>query len=59
MNSTLYLDRKIIVFESDDRGLQGMRDLEACARLKTKGYKLGQRDCDYYSLELPEDLEAL
>ena len=59
MNSTLYLDRKIIVFESDDWGLQGMRDLEAFERLKTKGYKLGQRDCDCYSLELPEDLEAL
>lgn len=59
MNSTLYLDKKIIIFESDDWGMLGIRDLEVFERLKAKGYKLGQRNCDYYSLELPEDLEAL
>lgn len=59
MNSTLYLNKKIVVFESDDWGMLGVRDLEVFERLKAKGYKLGERDCDYYSLELPEDLEAL
>lgn len=60
MNSTLYLDKKIIIFESDDWGKLGMRDLEAFERLKAKGYsQLGQSDWDYYSLEIPEDLEAL
>lgn len=60
MNSTLYLDKKIIIFESDDWGMLGIRDLEAFERLKAKGYsQMGQKDCDYYSLELPEDMEAL
>ncbi len=60
MNSTLYLDKKIVVFESDDWGRLGVRDLEAYGSLKAKGYsQLGQNDWDYYSLELPQDLEAL
>ncbi|RJO60138.1 hypothetical protein C4544_06140 [candidate division WS5 bacterium] len=60
MNSTLYLDKKIVVFESDDWGRVGMRDMEAFERLKAKGYsQLGQSDWDYCSLEMPEDLEAL
>jgi hypothetical protein len=59
MNSTLYLDKKIIVFDSDDWGMLGIRDLEGFERLKAKGYNIGQKDCDYYSLELPEDLDAL
>lgn len=59
MNSTLYLDKKVVIFASDDWGMLGIRDLEGFERLKAKGYKLEQRDCDYYSLELPEDMEAL
>ncbi|MCR4344586.1 MAG: hypothetical protein NUV44_07455 [Candidatus Scalindua sp.] len=60
MNSTLYIDKKIVIFESDDWGMLGMRDLDAFERLKAKGYhQLGEYNWDYYSLELPEDMEAL
>ncbi len=38
MNSTLYLDKKIIIFESDDWGMLGIRDLEAFERLKRSWY---------------------
>lgn len=59
MNSTLYLDKKIVIFDSDDWGMLGIRDLEGFQRLKAKGYSFGDKNCDYYSLELPEDMEAL
>ncbi len=60
MNSTLYLDKKIVVFDSDDWGMLGMRDPGSFERLKAKGYsQLGQSNWDYYSLETKEDLEAL
>ena len=60
MNSTLYLDKKIVIFDSDDWGMPGIRDIDAFQRLKAKGNsQLGQSDWDYYSLELPEDMETL
>lgn len=48
-----------MVFESDDWGMCGVRDIEALDRLRGKGYYRGQDIRSYYSLETTEDLEKL
>ncbi len=58
--SNSYLcDKQIIVFESDDWGMCGVRDREGFDNLRSKGYNLGKDERDYYSLETVEDLEKL
>jgi hypothetical protein len=43
MNYTLYLDKKITIFESDDWGMLEIRDLEAFERLKRSWYNVQKR----------------
>jgi hypothetical protein len=51
--------RPLIVFQSDDWGRVGVRDRVGWDELKGGGLNLGERPYDFYSLETPDDLQAL
>jgi hypothetical protein len=57
--SSLCLSRPLVVFQSDDWGLLGIRDQAGFDELKARGLKLGTQPYDYYSLETAEDLYRL
>src|SRR5579871_645691 len=54
-----YLDRPIVILQSDDWGRVGLRDREGLEQLRSAGLALGERPYDLYSLETAEDLAAL
>lgn len=54
-----YFQRPLVIFQSDDWGLVGIRDQEGFNELRTGGLELGNRPYDFYSLETAEDLHHL
>lgn len=56
---TFFCDKHIVVFESDDWGMCGVRDKEAINNLRKKGYDLPVEIDDNNSLETEEDLLKL
>ncbi len=57
--TALSFSRPLVIFQSDDWGLVGIRDAGGFERLRSRGVPLGRHPRDYYSLETPEDLSAL
>src|SRR6266567_2024780 len=51
--------RPIVMFQSDDWGCVGLRDIEGLERLREAGLQLGDRPYDFYSFETAADLETL
>src|SRR4051812_37872134 len=51
--------RPIVMFQSDDWGRVGLRDIEGLERLREAGLQLGDRPYDFYSLETADDLDTL
>jgi hypothetical protein len=56
---SLRFDRSLVLFQSDDWARVGVRDREGCDGLQAQGLKLGEKPYDSYSLETPDDLQAL
>lgn len=54
-----FLDRPVVLFQSDDWGRVGVRDQEGYEQLRAAKIPLGQNPYDFYTLETPEDLAAL
>jgi hypothetical protein len=57
--SALRFDRPLVLFQSDDWGRAGVRDLEGWEELRAAGLNLGEKPYDFYSLETAEDLDGL
>jgi hypothetical protein len=55
----LSFDRPLVLLQSNDWGRVGVRDQEGFDILRAKGFRLGQRPYDFYSLEKADDLEKL
>ena len=55
----LRFDRPLVLFQSDDWGRAGVRDLEGWEELRADGLNMGEKPYDFYSLETTEDLHAL
>ena len=55
----LRFHRPLVLMQSDDWGLLGLRNLESFQRLRRKGLPLGKGAYDYYSFETANDLYAL
>lgn len=55
----LRFSRPVVIFQSDDWGLVGIRDQEGLAELHACGVELGGQPYDSYSLETAEDLRLL
>lgn len=51
--------RPVVLFQSDDWGRVGVRDLEGFEQLCSAGVVLGERPYDFYTLETAADLVAL
>ncbi len=58
-NSGLHFDRPLLLFQSDDWGRVGVRDLEGRQELQAAGLPLGDSPYDSHSLETAEDVTAL
>ena len=54
-----YVDRPLVVLQSDDWGRVGVRDQEGFEQLRSAGIALGDHPYDFHSLETAEDLTAL
>ena len=52
-------DKHILVFESDDWGMCGIRDQEGLDALDNNGYSSKKINRAYYTLETAEDIEKL
>lgn len=55
----LCFSRPLLLLQSDDWGLCGIRDEEGFRELQARGLDLGNRPYDFYSLETAEDLRGL
>ena len=51
--------KPLVLLHSDDWGRVGVRDLSGYQELRGKGFKLGERAHDLYTLETAEDVKAL
>ncbi len=51
-----HFSHPLVLFQSDDWGLIGIRDKEGFDQLKAAGLEIGDRPYDFYSLETAEDL---
>lgn len=56
---SFYFDRPIVIFQSDDWGLLGVRDRAGFQELQAAGVQLGAHPYDFYSMETADDLDAL
>ena len=54
-----HFDRPLVLFQSDDWGRAGVRDLEGWESLQKSGLNLGEKPYDYYTLETAEDVHSL
>src|SRR5580704_6022390 len=55
----LLFDRPLVVIQSDDWGLVGIRDGDGYRALQSQGLNLGSHPHDFYSLETAEDLYSI
>jgi hypothetical protein len=55
----LFFNRPVVLFQSDDWGRVGLRDVEGFKSLQAAGLDLGQRPYDFYTLETADDLSEL
>lgn len=54
-----FFDRPVVIVQSDDWGLAGIRDAAGFAQLQAAGIEPGKHPYEYYALETAEDLRAL
>lgn len=54
-----YIQRPLVLLQSDDWGRVGVRDQEGYQLLRTAGVRLGEHPYDFYTLETADDLNAL
>jgi hypothetical protein len=54
-----FVDRPLVILQSDDWGRVGVRDAEGYEILRKNGIQLGQHPYDFYTLETADDLTAL
>lgn len=54
-----FVDRPLVILQSDDWGRVGVRDAEGYEALRASKIQLGQRPYDFYTLETANDLTAL
>src|ERR1700690_1915037 len=55
----LAFSRPLVVLQSDDWGRVGVRDREGYELLRSRGFRLGERAYDLYTLETADDVGAL
>lgn len=55
----LAFSRPLVVLQSDDWGRVGVRDREGYEMLRSRGFRLGERAYDLYTLETADDVGAL
>lgn len=55
----LTFSRPLVVLQSDDWGRVGVRDREGYELLRSRGFRLGERAYDLYTLETADDVGAL
>src|SRR5580658_898892 len=55
----LLCDRPLVVIQSDDWGMVGIRDGGGYLALQSQGLSLGSHSHDFYSLETAEDLYCI
>jgi hypothetical protein len=55
----LLCDRPLVVIQSDDWGMVGIRDGDGFRSLQSRGLNLGSHPHDFYSLETAEDLYCI
>ena len=54
-----FIERPLVLLQSDDWGRVGVRDQEGYEALRAAGIRLGERSYDFYTLETSEDVTAL
>ena len=59
MVKRFFFDRPLVLLHSDDWGRVGVRDREGFEQLRSAGVFLGESPYDYYTLETPEDVNAV
>jgi hypothetical protein len=57
--SFFFVDRPLVILQSDDWGRVGVRDREGYEALRQSGIQLGQHPYDFYTLETAADVTAL
>src|SRR6202163_4182958 len=53
-----YIERPLVLLQSDDWGRVGVRDKEGYELLRAAGIRLGEHPYDLYTLETAEDVNA-
>src|SRR5581483_6481518 len=57
--SYFFVDRPLVILQSDDWGRIGVRDRDGYEALRQSGIQLGQHPYDFYTLETADDLTSL
>src|SRR5690348_449783 len=57
--SFFFVDRPLVILQSDDWGRVGIRDHEGYEFLRQNGVQLGKHPYDFYTLESAADVTAL